>query len=826
MTTDIEHLINLGYSSELVLVCPPNAAGSIAPKAQGKAPARWTGNGWAGDRDWVTRAMTPELAAAWVQLAKVEPVNVGIRAARYPAIDIDVLDPAAVAKIAALARQIVGDSPSRIGQPPKELLAYRLAPGASTFPKRKIHLGALGHVEILGDGQQYLVAGQHRDTLQPYHWTAPMLPAHALPAIDTAAVDRFCTALEALAREEGWDYAPAARSPVQTVLPPVSGTPDPAAPPNVERYRAALVAVGNNATYDEWIAIGAGIRAALGDAGEAVFTEWSNLYAANTPAEIAKRWRSFTPPYRVDGEWVLEWCRARGYVETPATAVALAAAVGVTPAPAGAAPAPPVKQRARNPVSIIPGDVEGNLPTWLTEWVWVSSVEMFVNLKTAEMVPERVAARLWAHPGVGPDHKENPAKLWFQSPARQIYQRLTFEPGRPAIVNGAVNTWREPATYTQALAATGGFVVPDVLVQTYIDHVRSIVPDPTERGLLFDWMSYVVQNPTTKPNWAVFLGSLKQGIGKDLLLQPMYHACGKDYTRTVRPQSLLSEFNEWVVDARLVIVEEAQDHANQDTVNNMKMYITRPPDMVPVNRKMMRSYEVPNVGCFWFMSNFRNALALEPDDRRFFVLWSDAQPKSQSYSVQFAKWMDAHMDLLVAWLATRRIDPNFDPWRAPWTDAKASMIDAGRGEFDAVFLEMWRSGLAPFHHSLVTTTALWDALPEHVKRTRRASVQRMNMLLEQQGAVRLMTANRQERRVDLDRGATTGRAFGKSVIYALSDPLRWSAATNDELRAEFRRTWAPGTGADGTATLPAPAVAPPPGGFAISQNMPLTAPAK
>lgn len=110
----------------------------------------------------------------------------GILTVGHPAVDIDILD-LAVANLAHdLAQQRLGIAPVRVGKAPKRALLYLLAPGEEV-PKIPGSLwrdraGQTHHVEVLGKGQQLMMAGLHPETLEPYT-LYDMVPAAEFPQV-------------------------------------------------------------------------------------------------------------------------------------------------------------------------------------------------------------------------------------------------------------------------------------------------------------------------------------------------------------------------------------------------------------------------------------------------------------------------------------------------------------------------------------------------------------------------------------------------------------------------------------------------------------------
>ena len=90
-------------------------------------------------------------------LAEYRHCGTGLLCGELLGLDVDVLNAEAAGELHALARVELGDGPSRMGQPPKILVAYRTA---VPFRKRQTRLftidGYSSKVELLADGQQFV----------------------------------------------------------------------------------------------------------------------------------------------------------------------------------------------------------------------------------------------------------------------------------------------------------------------------------------------------------------------------------------------------------------------------------------------------------------------------------------------------------------------------------------------------------------------------------------------------------------------------------------------------------------------------------------------
>jgi hypothetical protein len=148
---------------------------------------------------------------------------------------------------------------------------------------------------------------------------------------------------------------------------------------------------------------------------------------------------------------------------------------------------------------------------------------------------------------------------------RRNIDGLTFRPGRGRLIEEdgvglCVNTWVRPET-----------VMPpapdDDAVKVFLDHAAFVIPDAGERKIVLDWMAWVAQHQDEKPNWALVLGSTHEGVGKDLLLNPLRCAIDRLYVREISAGELVSGFNGWMDRCKLVIVQEMENFERRRTAN-------------------------------------------------------------------------------------------------------------------------------------------------------------------------------------------------------------------------------------------------------------------
>jgi len=93
------------------------------------------------------------------------------------ALDLDISAPeVATVAIEAVMRMLGGPMPYRIGQWPKVAFLFRAPPGPGirrVRHKLKDANGTEHLIELLGEGQQIVIAGTHPKTHAPYQWIIP-----------------------------------------------------------------------------------------------------------------------------------------------------------------------------------------------------------------------------------------------------------------------------------------------------------------------------------------------------------------------------------------------------------------------------------------------------------------------------------------------------------------------------------------------------------------------------------------------------------------------------------------------------------------------------
>ncbi len=315
--------------------------------------------------------------------------------------------------------------------------------------------------------------------------------------------------------------------------------------------------------------------------------------------------------------------------------------------------------------------------------VYVRKMARFYNVATGTWYDSRsrlVDEYAVGTPVEGPDGKlVHPIVRWFTDrPARTTVLRVAAEPGAPprfrpeGSADDVLNLWR-PSPLEPVAARRRSDLEP------FLRFVRYLGCNLTdeERDWLLDWCAYPLQNPGRKCASAVLVWSESTGTGKSTLGRILRDCHGRDNTFELNGSALRSPYNDWAT-RQLVVVSEVHLPSYSErraAMGDLKALITD--DTVDLNRKFLPRENVPNHVNLYLTSNEPNALILDRDDRRFFVVEGpDAASRwPEPEFARFNGWLGSGgAELVLGFLLSRDLSA-FDPFaRPPRTAAWHDMV--------------------------------------------------------------------------------------------------------------------------------------------------------
>lgn len=730
----------------------------------GKAPGF---DGW--EKSRATKAQLRE----WVEHGH-KWAGVGILTKNTPAIDIDIRDEDVALKMDAWIRKNLGGTLVRIGQAPKRLFLFR-----TDKPFRKMRTTLRldewedkQQIEVLAEGQQCVVYHKHPETQKPYVWPVegcnPLeVPVAELPTLTEDQIDSLFEYFEQVADAEKWKIAKAGRTRSKAVdsdNPFVEDT----APVTMadDEIRARLLLVPNPDDYETWINVGMALYHQWDgeDPGLTFWHEWAET-ADNYDADaLERRWEGF----KVDGKKrapvtvryilklskeavanttaelsmklrdafmnasnLIEWEQARqltreaeidGLARSSLAQVAKERRDAITGTKTSLV-------EVKKAIAYSPAKSE-KAPGWAKPWVYDTSDDRFYSTKTKIATTQQGFNAMYDREALTKkdalEGKSSPSST-ASALALNAYRITTvngrrYEPGRDAIFYDSDGVFAN--TYPEHEIPT----LPEKVlprdkrnIERVRKHIAHLLPRESEQRMLLDWLAWVVQNPGDHANYAVLLQGV-EGDGKSFFSEMMRAVMGVTNVRMLNAHIFESDFTDWAAGQCLACVEEVRIVKAQnkfEVINRIKPFITN--NIVEIHPKGKAPVNVKNTTNYMLLSNYKDALPLDDDGRRFLVLFSQWQRKKDLMAFMGAN-PDYYEELYAAieqspgairqWLLNHEFDDDFKPkGHAPVTQARAFMIHQAKPEFIRELDELIEENVEVMvSDSLVNVTALGEIL--------------------------------------------------------------------------------------------------------------------
>lgn len=358
---------------------------------------------------------------------------------------------------------------------------------------------------------------------------------------------------------------------------------------------------------------------------------------------------------------------------------------------------------------------------WYVRYAYLESEDSYFDLDTRRTVSRGAFNALYRHVHCLSQHGTNrrvEASVAYDENRDDNGGRtlvgVTYAPGAGPLCA------REGEAYGNRWRNARPPVVPGGDPSRWIDHVKRLYPNEREHNHIFNVMAYKVQNPGRKVNHALLIGGT-QGCGKDTLIAPFLYAIGGISHVNVSKMDNKDINTQWGYhyESEVLVIHELRqaDAADRRALENqLKTVIAAPPEYLVVNRKNHHPHEVLNRVQVIAGTNERIAINLSADDRRWFVVWSDARRMPEAEGNAFQEWLHAGgYDACTAWLHARDVS-RFNPGAAPpMTDAKRVMMEASLSTGEAYLVQQMQDRLGVFAAGVVGGP--WQGLCERIALT-------------------------------------------------------------------------------------------------------------
>lgn len=209
-------------------------------------------------------------------------------------------------------------------------------------------------------------------------------------------------------------------------------------------------------------------------------------------------------------------------------------------------------------------------------------------------------------------------------------------------------------------------------IEPVIEHIKYLFGSEWENAL--GYLAYTFHKPTVRLGFALLHVSPHHGTGRGWFKQLMSKLYGLPYHKPASFQNYVNtSYNEFLNRSLLVSFDEVYDRKERFTVGEqLRELITE--TEVEVNVKYGFKGELPIFANFLFFSNHIDALMIPDDDRRFWCVVCDHEPKSTQYYNELYALLEQPETLaqffwyLKRYMATSAFNPKGRAPHTEWTD--------------------------------------------------------------------------------------------------------------------------------------------------------------
>jgi hypothetical protein len=396
-------------------------------------------------------------------------------------------------------------------------------------------------------------------------------------------------------------------------------------------------------------------------------------------------------------------------------------------------------------------EAERGTPDWVKGLIYISKLEVFYRYQTGEQVSRSSFDSTYAKMLL-PSERELEER---GDTSRQAKNTPTIRPQ-----DFVLNELQIPCVYDDCydplnpddhISTKGGVRFANTYRRSYAtpkpglakehgqilkNHVALLIAEPEYQRQLLDFIAFMVQHPGRKIRWA-FLIQSAQGNGKGLIAKALRGVLGRGNIKTVDPEAIFSQWNDWAYGTQLTIMNEIRltGHSRHDVMNKLKEPIAD--DHVSVNQRFRDNREVENFTNYLMFTNHRDALALEQRERRYFVVFSPLQTDKDIEALNQSEKLQPLQDLVDGgefggvraffeeWEISSDFCPNSPP---PKTAYFAEMAKVTKSEMETVFDEIIAEGDNPMiKGDLLSASSLLAMLNTELPKS--VSAKALNQLL-------------------------------------------------------------------------------------------------
>ncbi len=253
-------------------------------------------------------------------------------------------------------------------------------------------------------------------------------------------------------------------------------------------------------------------------------------------------------------------------------------------------------------------------------------------------------------------------------------------------------------------------------VSRWMDHFKLMLPVESDRIIWFEYMAHCIKYPGYKIAWAPMFQSV-EGTGKSSIYEIMNYALGQMYVYKPSAKELVasgSKFNSWMECKMCIVVDEIKIDERRELIEVLKPMITDA--RIEMQAKGQDQEMKDNVANWIFFSNYKDAIPLNKNGRRYSVFYSPIQTKHQKemlgwdkkYFGSLYRWMkdEGGLQALTHWFLNYPIEKGDIPHEAPESSSHFEALRVSRSPMEIVIEESIADQLQGFRGGYVSSIAL------------------------------------------------------------------------------------------------------------------------
>jgi len=262
-------------------------------------------------------------------------------------------------------------------------------------------------------------------------------------------------------------------------------------------------------------------------------------------------------------------------------------------------------------------------------------------------------------------------------------------------------------------------------VEPFLNHMRLLFPEERDRTIMISYMAAIVQHPEANFQWCPVIQGA-QGNGKTFILTALAHCIGQKYCHFPNASDLIgngAKFNLWMWRKILIGIEEIHTNGRWELPEMLKPLITN--KVIEFQGKGKDQFIGENYAKFIMMTNHKDALPVDRNDRRFAILYTAQQSAEDVLRDMggdyFPNLYDHYADIggysyINYYLQHYQIPDEFNPagscHRAPKTSSSEEAITMSLGRVEQEVMEAVEQGRQGFRGGWVSSLALGKLLKE------------------------------------------------------------------------------------------------------------------